>query len=75
MLRAARTQQYPVLMNSIDYAGIAGFGLVALIVYLVITVGIIALSIWITYTIIWRAVRRGLKEYYQPSGQQPPINR
>jgi hypothetical protein len=62
-------------MDSIDYASIAGFGFIALIVYLVLTVGIVALSIWITYSIIWRAVRRGLREYHQPHGQNAPINR
>lgn len=41
----------------------AGFG-VAILLYLAVAVGIGALSIWVLYTIIWRGVRRGLREYY-----------
>ena len=62
-------------MDSSDFAGIAGLGLIALVIYVAVTAGIVALSIWITYTIIWRAVRRGLREFYQPgaNGQQRPL--
>lgn len=40
--------------------------IVLLAVYLVLTAGAIALGIWITYSIIWHAVRRGLYEFYNP---------
>lgn len=36
------------------------------LVYLALMAGAIALGVWITYTIIWRAVRRGLREYHYP---------
>lgn len=54
-----------MLMNTIpDFAPLAAFGVIGFILWLVFTVGIIVLSVWIGYTIIWRAVRRGLREFY-----------
>ena len=67
-------QQYGELMYNSDYASIAGLGIIALLVYLAITIGLVILSVWITYTIIWRAVRRGLREFYQPGSQNRPLN-
>jgi hypothetical protein len=53
-----------------DYSDILGGfvagGIAFLVVYLLVTAGAIVLGIWITYTIIWKAVRRGLYEYYNP---------
>ncbi|GEM_PF-3275064 len=43
---------------------IFGLGFIALILYLLVTAGMIALGIWITYTVIWRAVRRGMREFH-----------
>ena len=34
--------------------------------YLPLTIGLAALSLWITYTVIWRAARRGLREFHYP---------
>lgn len=48
---------------------LAGFGIIGFILMLVIGAAVIALEIWVAYAIIWRAVRRGLREFYQ---QQPP---
>ena len=45
-----------------------GGGIIAFVISLLFSAGAIALSIWITYTIIWRAVRRGLREFYHPRG-------
>ena len=42
---------------------VAGFGLV-LVVYLAVLAGAVVLDIWLTYTIVWRAVRRGMREFY-----------
>lgn len=47
-----------------DFGPFAAFGLIGFIVWLVFTVGIIVLSVWIGYTVIWRAVRRGMREFY-----------
>jgi len=43
-----------------------GGGVVALLIWLLLTAGAVAFSIWVMYTIIWRAVRRGLREYHHP---------
>ena len=56
-----------------DLAPIIGASIVGIVLYLVLLAGITALSIWIFYTIIWRAVRRGLREFHNPavkSGRQ-----
>ncbi|MDO9589834.1 MAG: hypothetical protein Q7J04_01665 [Microcella sp.] len=47
-----------------DFAPLAAFGAIGFILWLVFTVGIIVLSVWIGYTLIWRAVRRGMREFY-----------
>ena len=39
-------------------------GIIVLILMLIVMVGLTALWIWVLYTIIWRAVRRGLREFY-----------
>ena len=47
-------------------AGAAGIGIAFLLVYLVVSAGVVVLGFWITYTVIWRAVRRGLREFHHP---------
>jgi hypothetical protein len=42
---------------------VAGFG-VAAVVYLAVLAVIAMLSVWLLYQIIWRAVRRGMREFY-----------
>jgi hypothetical protein len=46
-----------------------GAGLAFLLLYLVLMASVVAFGLWLTYTIIWRAVRRGLREYHYPSKQ------
>ena len=46
-----------------DNGGMLAFGGLAIVIYLAITAAGIALGIWITYEIIWRSVRRGMREY------------
>lgn len=57
-----------------DFGGLAaaavGGGIVFFVVLLAIIVGVVALEIWVVYTIIWRAVRRGMREYHH--GSTPP---
>jgi hypothetical protein len=43
----------------------ASAGVVFLIVYLVVTALLIAIGIWISYSVIWRSVRRGMREFYK----------
>lgn len=41
----------------------AGLGAV-LAIYVGATIAVGALGLWLGYTIIWRAVRRGMREFY-----------
>ena len=52
--------------NTPDLSGLFAGGIVMIIISVLIYAGVVALSIWITYTIIWRAVRRGLREFHGP---------
>lgn len=52
--------------NTPDLSGIFAGGFVLILLSVLVYGGVIALSIWITYTIIWRAVRRGLREFHHP---------
>lgn len=47
-----------------DYGAMAGLGIVFFLIWLVSTVLIVILAIWIHYTIMWRAVRRGMREFH-----------
>ncbi|TXK17647.1 hypothetical protein [Homoserinibacter sp. GY 40078] len=49
-----------------DFSSVLGAGVTFLVIYLVVCAGVVILGIWLTYTIIWRAVRRGLYEYHHP---------
>ena len=46
-----------------DWSALVGAGVVGFIVALLFAAAGIALSCWVLYAIIWRAVRRGLREY------------
>lgn len=45
-----------------DISSFAGTGLIFLVLYLLFTGLIVALASWILYSVVWRAVRRGLRE-------------
>jgi hypothetical protein len=47
------------------FAALAGAGLVGLLIALGVTIGSVLLGVWILYTVIWRAVRRGIREAEQ----------
>jgi hypothetical protein len=51
-------------------AGFAGASVIVFVLMLVVFGAIAALCIWLVYTVIWRAVRRGLREYYNPGVKQ-----
>jgi len=38
--------------------------IVVLVIYITLSVAAMAFGLWLTYTIIWRGVRRGMREYY-----------
>ncbi len=66
--------------NSPDVFGaMAGLGILFFFVWLIFTALIVILAIWIHYTIMWRAMRRGLREFHyggkvapQAGGYSPP---
>lgn len=62
----------------IDFGAFAGLGIIAFIVWLIFMAIVIIVSIWIQYTIIWKAVRRGMREFHYgtkhaPAGQQQAV--
>lgn len=50
-----------------DYSGLAGFGIVAIIFFFIVYAGLLVLMFWLLDTVIWRAVRRGLREFHHPN--------
>ena len=56
--------------TSTAFRPFAALGILSFVLWLVFTAGIIVLSVWITYTVIWRAVRRGMREFYS---QRPEL--
>ena len=56
--------------TSPDFGPFAALGILGFVLWLVFTAGIIVLSVWITYTVIWRAERRGMREFYS---QRPEL--
>lgn len=54
--------------NTPNYFGmLASFGILAFVIWLVVTALIVWLAIWIQYTIVWKAVRRGMREFHYGS--------
>lgn len=54
-----------------NFAAFAGLGIIFVIVYLVVTALLILLAIWIQYSIVWRAVRRGMREFHYGGKDAP----
>ncbi len=54
-----------------DFGLLAGFGIVFFLIWLVVTALIVLLAIWIQYTIVWRAVRRGMREFHYGGKEGP----
>lgn len=54
-----------------DFGAMAGLGIVVFLIWLVVTALIVLLAIWIQYTITWRAVRRGMREFHYGSKNAP----
>src|SRR3978361_2052197 len=56
-------------------AGFAGASMVVVLLLLLISAAGVALGVWIMYTIIWRAVRRGMREFHgvptKPASSHP----
>ncbi|MBB5633732.1 hypothetical protein BKA04_001955 [Cryobacterium mesophilum] len=54
-----------------NFAALAGLGIVFVVIYLVVSALLILLAIWIQYSIIWRAVRRGMREFHYGGKDAP----
>ncbi len=50
---------------------LAAGGLVFVIVYFVASLVVFLIGIWISYSVIWRAVRRGMKEFHKDNPTTP----
>ena len=50
---------------------LASGGIIFFIVYIVVTIVIFLIGLWISYSVIWRAVRRGLKEFHKDHPEAP----
>jgi hypothetical protein len=50
---------------------LAAGGVLFLVLYLVGSLIVFLIGIWISYSVIWRAVRRGLKEYHKDHPDAP----
>ena len=46
-------------------------GLIFVVIYFVVSLLVFLIGIWISYSVIWRAVRRGLKEYHKGNPGAP----
>lgn len=60
-------------MTSINPLLVGGGSIIFLVVYLLGSLIVFLIGIWISYSVIWRAVRRGLKEFHKndPAAPQP----
>jgi hypothetical protein len=52
-------------------SGLAAGGIIFFIIYIVVSILLILLGIWISYSIIWRAVRRGMREFHKDNPGAP----
>ena len=57
------------MFNSQDL--LAAGGLIFVIVYFVVSLLVFLIGIWISYSVIWRAVRRGMKEFHKDNPTAP----
>lgn len=55
-----------------NFGALAGLGIIFFIGYLIFMALLIALAIWVQYTIVWKAVRRGMREFHYGGKVAPP---
>ncbi|HEY5230823.1 MAG TPA: hypothetical protein VIJ11_08035 [Galbitalea sp.] len=55
--------------NSLLAAG----GIVFVVIYFVVSLLVFLIGLWISYSVIWRAVRRGLKEFHKDNPTTPVV--
>ena len=49
-----------------DFAQFAALGTATILIIIVVWLAIVVLVLWVLYTVIWLAVRRGLAEFHHP---------
>ena len=50
---------------------LAAGGLIFIVVYFVVSLPVFLIGIWISYSVIWRAGRRGLNEFHKDNPTAP----
>lgn len=50
----------------VDLSQIAAVGFLGIFLAIVVWLALVVLVLWVLYTIIWLAVRRGLAEFHHP---------
>ncbi len=53
-------------MTTNDPSGLLGLGLISILFLVVAYIAVVAIGFWLLYTVIWRAVRRGMREFHYP---------
>ena len=53
-------------MDNLDPGELLGLGIFGILISAVVVVSAVALGFWLLYTVIWRAVRRGMREFHYP---------
>jgi hypothetical protein len=50
---------------------LAAGGLIFVVIYFVVSLLVFLIAIWISYSVIWRAVRRGMREFHKDNPGTP----
>jgi len=53
-------------MTILDPGELLGLGVFGILLSAVVYASAVALGFWLLYTVIWRAVRRGMREFHYP---------
>ena len=48
-----------------------GFGILFIVIYVIVCIGVFLLVLRILYSVIWRAVRRGMSEFHKKYPTSP----
>ncbi len=57
------------MFNSSDL--LASGGILFVVIYFAVSLVVFLIGIWISYSVIWRAVRRGMKEFHKDNPTTP----
>ena len=65
--------RYLVRMDNNPFLAAGGAGLLVLIVYVFFSIVVFVVVLRILYAVIWRAVRKGIREYHHENPTVPPV--